>query len=627
MKSLLGRVRISRKLLLISISFSLPIMVLLAMLVRQIDSNIDFARWELYGNEYLRPLVDLLDLVPQHQLAAQSSDGNQSSKDHLPQLQSRIDQAFVALKAVNDTRGAALQFTVEGLAKRKREHVAFDNVKKEWEELRVRPEAFGPAVWQEKHLHLISDLRTMITHVGDMSNLILDPDLDSYYLMDATLLALPQTQDRLAAVMAYGAGALQRKSISDAERNQFAVHAALLKEADKDRITADLETVLNEDSNFYGVSETLQRNIPNLAANYAQAAEAFNKLTSGLAASSAVTMESAAYLVAGKQVRDASYALWKGGVQELDVLLEKRIVHYEKLRTIEILLTAISLIVSAGFVFFITRSITGPLGEVMQSMGASAEQLNTAVHELSAANNMLAQSASQQAASQEETCGSLEEVSGIVRRNAGNAQKAKRLTTETRSSAELGAGDMQELKQAMDAIKASGDGVTKIVKTIDQIAFQTNILALNAAVEAARAGEAGKGFAVVADEVRNLAQRSAQAAKETAQKIGDSVATSRHGAELTTLLADRLQDIVAKVQMAEGLVAEIADASDQQSQGIGQINAAVNTMSQSTQSNAATAEETASSTQELGSQARSLHMAVKVLEQLVLGRTVENSTS
>src|SRR4029434_6776192 len=249
MKSLLGRVRISRKLLLISISFSLPIMVLLAMLVRQIDSNIDFARWEQYGNEYLRPLVDLLDLVPQHQLAAQSSDGNQSSKDQLAQLQSRIDQAFVALKAVNDTRGATLQFTVEGLAKRKREHVAFDNVKKEWEELRARPEAFGPAVWQEKHLHLISDLRTMITHVGDMSNLILDPDLDSYYLMDATLLALPQTQDRLAAVMAYGAGALQRKSISDAERNQFAVHAALLKEADKDRITADLETVLNEDSN------------------------------------------------------------------------------------------------------------------------------------------------------------------------------------------------------------------------------------------------------------------------------------------------------------------------------------------------------------------------------------------
>jgi methyl-accepting chemotaxis protein len=626
MKSLLNRVRISRKLLLISISFSLPIMVLLGMLVGQINSNIDFARWELYGNEYLRPLVDLLDLVPQHQLAAQFSDNQQSSKDQLAQLQSRIDKSFLALKAVNDSRGVALQFTPEGLAKRKREHVTFDNVIREWEELKAQPEALGAAAWQEKHLHVISDLRTMITHVGDMSNLILDPDLDSYYLMDATLLALPQTQERLAAVMAYGTAALQRKTIGDAERSQLAVFTALLKEADKDRVTADLDTVLNEDSNFYGVSETLQHRIPALATDYGQVAEAFIKLTAGLAGSSAIAVEPAAYLAAGKKVRDTSYGLWNVGVQELDVLLQKRIAYYEKLRTIEILLTVISLIVSATFVFFITRSITGPLGEVMQSMGTSAEQVNAAVHELSAANNMLAQSASQQAASQEETCGSLEEVSGIIRRNADNAQKAKRLTTETRSTAELGAGDMQELKQAMDAIKASGDGVTKIVKTIDQIAFQTNILALNAAVEAARAGEAGKGFAVVADEVRSLAQRSAQAAKETAQKIGDSLVTSRHGAELTTLLADRLQDIVAKVQMAEGLVAQIADASDQQSQGIAQISTAVNTMSQSTQSNAATAEETAGSTQELGGQARSLQEAVKVLERLVCGHGVDRTS-
>jgi len=479
-KTLFSRITISRKLLLISISFSLPIVVLLGMLVVQINSSINFARWELSGNEYLRPLVELLDLIPQNELAIKFAG---PSKDQLSQLHSRIDKAFAVLEAVNQKSGETLQFTAEGLAKRKREHVVLENVKREWQELRAGAERLAPAALQEQHRHLVADLRMMITHVGDMSNLILDPDLDSYYLMDATLLAVPQTQDRLAAVMDYGASVLQGRTVGEAERSQLAVYAALLKESDKERITADLETALNEDGNFYGPSETLQRRIPDLAASYGKAADAFNNLTSGLATTSSPTLEPTAYLAAGQAVRSASYALWLGGIEELDILLQKRIAHYESLRLTEIFLTALSLIVSATFVFFITRSITAPLEEVMRSLGGSAEQVNTAVRELAAANDMLAKSTSEQAAAQEETCASLEEISSVVKRNADSSQQARRLTTETRATAEDGAADMQQLRQAMDAIKASGDGVTKIIKTIDQIAFQTNILALNAAVK------------------------------------------------------------------------------------------------------------------------------------------------
>src|SRR5262245_1718897 len=183
LKTLFSRMTVSRKLLFISISFSLPIMVLLGMLVVQINSSINFARWELSGNEYLRPLVELLDLIPQHELALKFAG---PSRDQLPQLRSKIDNAFAALEAVNKTSGETLQFTAEGLAKRKREHVVPENVKREWQELKVGAEKLAPAALQEQHRHLVADLRMMITHVGDMSNLILDPDLDSYYLMDAT---------------------------------------------------------------------------------------------------------------------------------------------------------------------------------------------------------------------------------------------------------------------------------------------------------------------------------------------------------------------------------------------------------------------------------------------------------
>ena len=156
-------------------------------------------------------------------------------------------------------------------------------------------------------------------------------------------------------------------------------------------------------------------------------------------------------------------------------------------------------------------------------------KLSAAAGQVSSASQSLAEGASEQAASLEETSSSLEEMSSMTKRNAENAQKANELAKQARAAADTGVGDMQAMNAAMDAIKASSDDIAKIIKTIDEIAFQTNILALNAAVEAARAGEAGMGFAVVADEVRNLAQRSAQAAKETAAKIEGAVSKTAQG--------------------------------------------------------------------------------------------------
>jgi len=268
----------------------------------------------------------------------------------------------------------------------------------------------------------------------------------------------------------------------------------------------------------------------------------------------------------------------------------------------------------------IIRSTNRALNTITGQLDAGAEQTAAASEQVASASQSLAEGASEQAASLEETSASLEEISSMTKRNAESSLQAKQLANDTRQAAETGAAGMAEMTKAMNAIKESSSAIAKIVKTIDEIAFQTNILALNAAVEAARAGEAGAGFAVVADEVRSLAQRSAQSAGETATKIAEAVSCSERGVQISAKVAESCAEIVAKARRVDELVAEIAAGSNEQSQGIGQVTTAVAEMDKVTQANAATAEESASAAEELSSQARAMRESVAGLQQLVHAR-------
>jgi methyl-accepting chemotaxis protein len=270
-------------------------------------------------------------------------------------------------------------------------------------------------------------------------------------------------------------------------------------------------------------------------------------------------------------------------------------------KTRDMALTMIALFsVLVGIVFFwLGRAVSGPVNKATQGLAQIGLELHSAAEQFSESSQVLAQTSSEQAAALEETSSSLEELSSMTKQNADNASQADILMKEASRVIKEAEAWMLELTRSMSDISRSSEEISVINKTIDEIAFQTNLLALNAAVEAARAGEAGAGFAVVADEVRNLAMRSTTASKSTADLIETTVGKITAGAELMSRTNQAFTDVSEKSSRVAHLVAEIAAATQEQSQGITQVSKVVAEMDRVTQSNSANAEESASGSEEI----------------------------
>ena len=276
-------------------------------------------------------------------------------------------------------------------------------------------------------------------------------------------------------------------------------------------------------------------------------------------------------------------------------------------------------LIAGGAAYGVLRSVLGALREVSAGVAAGSEQIRSASAQVAQASQDLASSASEQAAGLEESSASIEEIGGMAAQNAEGAKAAKALAEGSKAAAEQGAKAMEVLRTGAGEMARAARSAASVVKTIDEIAFQTNILALNAAVEAARAGEAGAGFAVVADEVRSLARRAADAAKETADNIGRATRESDLTAKRAEDAAASFQTLLAKTRELDGVAGGIATASEEQKGGISQVGDAMRQMDAATQRTAAAAEESAAASEELNAQAAELAELGATLRRIMEG--------
>jgi len=357
---MLKKLKVSHKLMLLIGAVALPLTGwTIYATINGVSREIQLAKQEQRGNAFQRPLAALLDALPQHQWLAQAvARGDQAAKTQLLEKEVQIDQHFADLDAVNTRYGADLKFAGQDLGPR--------TVKAEWQSLKQSAPTGAESAAQ--HAKLIASVRGLIRHAGETSHLILDPDLDSNHLMDVTLLALPQTQDRLAVVTSYGHDLLRREqnSISAPDLAQLGVYAALIKESDVDRVNASVEGALRADASSFGLSPTLKKNLSGPLQSYNAAHQEFLAVLTSTAAKPA-SISADAFLAAGQKVRTAAYDLWKASVDELDVLLAQRADAKSHARLIMLVSLALTLVLAVAGAVWMAQGITRPLAGLNQA--------------------------------------------------------------------------------------------------------------------------------------------------------------------------------------------------------------------------------------------------------------------
>ena len=645
------------KLIFANIFYALPAIALIWLMVSAKNENIDFARMELVGDVFQRPLEDVLEGLANLRVTAVQKN------TVAPEALTKIDSSFGSLKKVYDENGVTLQFTEEGLAKRKRSHLKMATILAKWNDVKtkittkINDDSIGAVGG------LIGDIRGMITHVGDTSNLILDPDLDSYYLMDVTLAALPQMQDRLQDLVVNFGGVVDKDAkFSPKNRIDLAVYSALFKQSDIDRVTGDFQTVVQEDPNFNGESPTLKTNLDPSIKELSAKTDKLLAMLDKLSGSATSPTNREEFFKTIQEDMDQSFVSWRKGADELDILLQKRIDNMVWDRNKSLLYALISLFAAFFVLFWVALNFNKNMQAILNQLKGTLQETHTASRQLVQLSTDLSQSTNDQASALQETASALEEINSMVETTVQNTDSANRTAETTLVTVGKSETAMNSLMTAMTEIADSNGRIQSLMaensnkmthitsiissigdktKVINEIVFQTKLLSFNASVEAARAGEHGKGFAVVAEEVGNLASMSGKASHEITQLLDGSVTEVHKISDQTKIDVDRvLRDGQSRLTAGDALAQEchrsleaisqefnvvrenvsgIMRASEEQAKGIREITTAIGRLDSLTGENATMSRQTAEQSEILSKQADHIQKIVMTIEAEVLG--------
>jgi methyl-accepting chemotaxis protein len=624
MKSMIDRLKVSHKFLLLGILGTLLLAVPTWLYIGEANKSIGAAESENRGLAPIKSLLELIRFAQQHRgLAALALGGDATAASARQAKRAEVARSAQSFgEAIG--RGAGRKVTDEWL-----------QLSVELERLLadVDARALSGAESFARHTVLITRLMDLLSFTADDYGLSLDPEADGYFLIMGLLDRLPTLTEQLGQARARGAAVLAKHEVTQREREAIAGLIERAKAAERG-LTGYLAKAFDADA------ATRAALASPAEAAAAQVRRALSLAEEKLLGAEKLDYAGGEFFRSYTEVIDAQFKLMDDGAAQLERILQARVakLHNNELTLMTVLTALAALIAAMGFV--IARGLLKQLGgepgyaaevanriaagdltlkvevkagdttSMMAAMGvmaarlaqvagevrSSAEALSSASEEVNATAQSMSQASSEQAASVEETSASVEQMTASITQNGENAKVTDGMATQVARQAGEGG---EAVEQTVSAMKE----IAKKIGIIDDIAYQTNLLALNAAIEAARAGEHGKGFAVVAGEVRKLAERSQVAAQEIGEMAGNSVAVAERAGKLLT-------EMVPAIMKTSNLVQEIAAASQEQSSSVGQINTSMTQLNQTTQQSASSSEELAATAEEMSSQAQNLQQLV-----------------
>ena len=576
---LLNRLNIKQRFLGSVCFFALPLGVLFYFNIDQLSERIAFARAELAGNRFQQPAIRLVKALGDYQsgLASQRDSAATSA------AKQAIDGLIRRLEAANTDFGTKIGFTDKALRDAGLENLAVAAIESKWQSLQAASSNASPKTQSDQYEQLVSDLRGLIGHAGDSSNLTLDPEMDSYYLADVTSVTTAQTLNRIGSVQIMMEPILQGHNVPASARTAMSVYSATLKESDFDRITGDLDTAFKENAKSpRGESPTLKANIEPAVARYKSDAQGLIDLLAASGRGKAVSQGEFRQIAA--RASESSLALGEKSLAELDAVLQMRIDGFAKYRLKLVLGTSIALglalivlfltvqgvsrpltvavahveLVAAGDLskelpagYLARRDEIGTLARAIQEMSAhlremvreisggvgalssaasllrvsstqmtsEAKSASDKAHSVAAAAEQMSSNVTSVAVGMEETTTNLAHVASATDQMTATIGEIAGNSEKARRITQQATDQAKRITEQINQLSESAREIGKVTEAINGISSQTNLLALNATIEAARAGSAGKGFAVVATEIKALAQQTAAATEDIKNRI------------------------------------------------------------------------------------------------------------